>query len=309
LSLRDFNFTQRRSFGYPPAPGSLLQRVSNHPHRLRIDRIESTQTRLMKSSYPLISVLFLLASFLNPSPIHAQVKAQPPLPPVEQPATASSATTPPAPRKRIIVATIPKSLDLKKLKSGDTFTALVSTTVDSYYLLGLYGASILVRVVEAQPQSDGNDSRLALRFEKAAPGSGNAAVLPLELEAVASPDSVTWSVPIAIVDRFPCDPKVDRDKCTKPYDDDDSVESRLSTFQLLLCHTKKQHGNTGPQNDCVYTSEAHGIYGYPDLSLLPPTAENTSGLTIVAPRKKVKLAEGTLLILSGPDVKAALRQP
>ena len=258
-----------------------------------------------------LAALFLLVSFLNPSSIHAQTKAQPPLPSIEQPdaASSASATTLQAPRKRIIVATISKSLDLKTLKPGDTFTAPVSPTVDSYHLFGLVGASIFVRVVEWQPQSDGNDSRLVLRFEKAVSGNGNSTALQLELEAVASPDFVTWSIPIAIADRFPCDPNVDRDKCTKPYDDDESVVSRLSTSQFLVCGTNQRHGNTGPQNDCVYKSQAHGIYGYPGLSLSSPTAENTSGLTIAAAKKKVKLAEGTLLILSGADVKAALHQP
>ncbi len=300
--------TGRVSFhiGNPPCPNRPLRSATNHPLRLRINTIEPARTRLMKTTRSLRSALFLLLIFLNPPPIHAQLKAQPHLPPLEQPAATSSSPISSAPTKHVIVATLSKPFDVKKLKPGDTFTATASSAASPTYPIVLSGTPIVVRVVEAQPRSAGNDSRLALRFEKAGLRNASQAALQLELEAVASPDFVTWSAPIVIVDRFPCDPNVDRDKCTKTHDDDDSVESQLTSYQRLVCHTKQMNGNARPQNDCVPPSESHGVYGYPDLSL--STAPADGGFAMSSTKKNVKIEKGTLLILSGPDVEELLQQ-
>jgi hypothetical protein len=58
----------------------------------------------------------------------------------------------------------------------------------------------------------------------------------------------------------------------------------------------------------VLTSESHGVYGYPDLSLSTAPVDNTGGFAMSSTKKNVKLEKGTLLILSGPDVEELLLQ-
>jgi hypothetical protein len=263
-----------------------------------------------------ISLLMLatLAASVNPQLISAQTKSQPHIPPIETIKDASPEQTP-TPAAKTFAAILLKPLDVKNLKAGDVFTA----SANSMDALDVLGAEVLIQVVEVRASTKDNpDSRLVLRVEK--PDSVTQPTTPLRLEllAVASPDFVTWSPSLVMVDRFPCDPNVDRNKCAEPQKEEDSPPSRLTESPRLVCPTNQlnnrtnQHSNHASQKcDCVLMSESRGVYGYPDLSLAPSAASGSADtFAIVSAKKNIKLEKGTYLVLSGSDVDAlALPHP
>jgi len=263
-----------------------------------------------------ITSLFLLAIIiagLNPPLIRAQTKSQPHIPPIEtlKDASPEQILTPGA---KTFAAILLKPLDVKKLKAGDVFTA----SANSMDALDVLGTEVLIQVVEVRASTKDNpDSRLVLRIEKPPTIAHPPIPLRFELLAVASPDFVAWSPSLVMVDRFPCDPNVDRNKCAEPQKEEESPPSRLTESPRFVCPTKQsnnqtnQRGNQRPQKgDCVLMSESRGVYGYPDLSLAHSAAGSTDTFAIVSATKNIKLEKGTYLVLSGPDVDAlALPHP
>jgi hypothetical protein len=227
----------------------------------------------MKTTRSLRSALLLLLTFLNPPSTHAQLKAQPHLPPVEQPAATSPATIPNAAVKATIAVVLPKSLDAQKLKPGDEFTldAASSNPLDSQR------TQILLLVMGVSLRSkDKPESRLDLRFERLRtdPNFDHSPILYLAIQAVASPAAIAWFNSPVIVDRFPCDPKVARDGCDQP--DRDDVEVNLDTPELFICdRSKPKDSRQPPASSCVPQDESHGLYGYPDLSFSSDSAGRT----------------------------------
>jgi hypothetical protein len=212
------------------------------------------------------------------------------------------------PAAKTIAAILLKPLDVKKLKAGDVLTA----SANSMDALNVLGTEVLIQVVEVRASTKDNpDSRLVLRIEKPATIAHPPIPLRFELLAVASPDFVTWTPSLVMVDRFPCDPNVDRNKCAEPQKEEDSPPSRLTESPRFVCQTKQsnnqtnQRGNQGPQKgNCVLMSESRGVYGYPDLSLALSVAGSADTFAIVSANKNVKLEKGTYLVLSGPDVES-----
>jgi hypothetical protein len=213
-----------------------------------------------------------------------------------------------APGAKTIAAILLKPLDVKKLKAGDVFTA----SANSMDALDVLGAEILLQVIEIRASTKDNpDSRLVLRVEKRGSALQPPAPLRLELLAVASPDFVGWSPSLVMVDRFPCDPNVDRNKCAEPQKEEDSPPSRLTESQRFICSTKQSNnqtnrrGSQGSQKgDCVLMSESRGVYGYPDLSLVPLAVAPTDTFAIISAKKNIKLEKGTYLVLFGSDVES-----
>jgi hypothetical protein len=250
-------------------------------------------------------ILAILAACANPPLIRAQTKSQPHIPPIETTKDASPEETP-TPAAKTIAAILLKPLDVKKLKPGDAFTA----SANSMDALDVLGTEVLIEVVEVRASTKDNpDSRLVLRVEKPPTIAHPPIPLRFELLAVAAPDFVAWSPSLVMVDRFPCDPNVDRNKCAEPQKEEDSPPSRLTESPRFACGTKQsnnqtnQHSNHASQKgDCVLMSESRGVYGYPDLALAPSAAGSTDTFAIVSANKNIKLEKGTYLVLSGPDV-------
>jgi hypothetical protein len=237
-------------------------------------------------------VWLLLIAALFPSPSSAQVKGDPKTSPLET----LPALDPRVPGKKVLAVTLPKALDAKKIKPGDTFTA--SIVAPGPVLLA--EGTLIIRVIDTQPVGDNTStSRLVLQFEPPGSNSVSAAPLRLELQSVAASSTYNWFPSPIIVDRFPCDPKVSRTGCNNQSNEDD-VESQLDQPSVSLCDPArtKDKSRAGACDD-FYNS--HGIYGYRDLSLAPPAANSANTSTIVSTKKNIKLGSGTILILSGPD--------
>src|SRR5579862_7995507 len=114
-----------------------------------------------------------------------------------------------------------------------------------------------------------------------------------QIQAVASPASVSWTPSPVIVDRFPCDPKVARNGCDKPNEND--PESRLDAPPLVLCGKASSNNQKTVQPRCALQDEARGIYGYPDLSLSASAdGSANTGTSALTCQKECEIGEGNL---------------
>lgn len=166
-----------------------------------------------------------------------------------------------------------------------------------------------MRVVDVSPlNKNANDSRISFQFEPLHPdpSSGRAPVLHLEIQAVASPSSIVWSPSLVMVDRFPCDPKVARNGCDKP--DNDDPASRLGSMLLTFCDKDRLKKQQTTRSGCASQVEARGIYGYPDLSLSRNADGKAGTSSVTSVKKNVKFEKGTYLVLAGPDIDAIEQQ-
>jgi hypothetical protein len=254
-------------------------------------------------------ISFLLVVAFSPRPLHGQLKAETKLSPLE--ATPENSNAPPATNKTIAVV-LRKSLDASKLKGGETYVVEGGSSISSVPLTppSPCCTQIVMRVVDASRlDKNSGDSRISLQFEPLHPGpsSGQKPTLQLEIQAVASPASVSWTPSPVIVDRFPCDPKVARNGCDKPNEND--PESRLDAPPLVLCGKASSNNQKTVQPRCALQDEARGIYGYPDLSLSASAdgSANTGTSALTSVKKNVKLEKGTYLILAGPDIDRFLQ--
>jgi hypothetical protein len=275
-----------------------LHPTSNPLPQSRIDSCKPDPMPLSKIAkrIPFVFSLTLLASTLFPSPSSAQLKGDPKSSPLET----LPATTLPVSARKVLAVILPKALDAKKIKPGDTFTAFLAAPDFLPSMGSTTQAALVIRVIDAHPDGDNSgNSSLVLRFEPPGSNSASAAPLRLQLQSVAAPSTFQWSPSPIIVDRFPCDPKVSRKGCNNE-DNDDDVESQLDKPSLSLCNPARTKDKSRAPT-CDDFNNSHGIYGYPDLSLSPPAADSANTSTIISTKKNLKLESGTILILSGPD--------
>jgi hypothetical protein len=281
--------SQFRATDFPPKP------TSNPPPQARIDthKPEPMPTSNIAKRNLFVFFLALLASTLFPSSSRAQLNGNPRTSPLE--------TLPPttllAPTNKVIAVILPKALDAKKIKPGDTFAASIAAPGPVLLPEG----ALIIRVIDTHPAGDNtSNSRLVLQFEPPGSNSASASPLRLELQALAASSTYHWFPSPINVDRFPCDPKVFRAGCNDQDKEDDDIESQIDKPSVSLCKPARTKDKS-PAHTCDDFYNSHGIYGYRDLSLAPPAADSANTSTIISTKKNIKLESGTILILSGPD--------
>jgi hypothetical protein len=201
--------------------------------------------------------------------------------------------------RRIFVATLPKTLAVKRLNAGDTVAAVVlgDLTPPSITFLG--------RILEVHALGSGNkDSLLLIRFEKVKFGNNQEVPVHLELQAVAAPLALKRSVSPIIVDRYPCDYEADPKGCEeKAHKQQDHIwQPQIGGMTTLVCE-KNPKGKGQAADDCIPVSLASGIYGFPDLSVAHYPGVSGQDFAITSVKKDVHLEPGTVLIFSGSDAE------
>ena len=248
--------------------------------------------------YILASMLLFSGARLPASRRQAKAQGHPVSPSTAEPGNAATASG-----RKVFAAMLQKTLDVKKLKAVDTFTAYGGYRgAPTSYLLTFVG-----RVVEARQQGKGNkDSLLVIRFEKVRgilPGNQEVPV-DLALQAIVAPLAVKWSPSPIIVDSYPCDSKTDP-KCVEKENKEGGL-SHLGDPTLSVCENRPTKANPKPTCSCDPLSEASGLYGFPDFSVLPLAANPDRDFAITSVRTNVHFEEGTYFVLSGPDPPAVL---
>jgi hypothetical protein len=198
---------------------------------------------------------------------------------------------------RVFVATLSKSVDAKKLKAGDTITAIETN-------LGILTPSpitFLGRILEVHTLDSGNkESRLLIRFESLKFADNQELHAHLKLQAVVSPLALKLSVSPIIVDQYPCEYQVDPKGCEeKAHKEDHISQPAMGGMTKIVCKKNPKHGQGQPGDDCVPVSEANGAYGFPDLAVQPYPHDSAQDFAITSIRKNVHLEQGTVLIFSG----------
>jgi hypothetical protein len=236
---------------------------------------------------------FLLQSSIERSVTFGQIEFQDRSP---ASATAPEKTSAPSDR-RIFIATLPKTVDVKRLNAGDTVAAVALVlTPPSITLLG--------RILEVHALGSGNkDSLLLIRFEKVKFGNNQEVPVHLRLQAVAAPLALKQSVSPIIVDRYPCDYQADPKGCEEKAQKQDHIwQPQIGGMTTLVCE-KNPKDKGQPIDDCVPASLASGIYGFPDLSVAYYPGASGQDFAITSVKKDVHLEQGTVLIFSGSDAE------
>lgn len=199
------------------------------------------------------------------------------------------------PGMKVFAARIRKTIDVKRLKAGDTFAA------DGRDLKNPFSSRLtfVMRVIEVHQRGKGNnDSLLMIRSEKVILGSDQEVPVDLELRAIAAPGDVIWSPSLIITDHFGCNYEIYPKGCPEqqedPYGEDLVIRS--------TCEINLNKGNKQPTNSCISLSAASGMYGFPDFSMTPHSARPEHEFAISSSRRNVHFEEGTYFVLSGPDL-------
>jgi hypothetical protein len=238
-----------------------------------------------------ILLSFLVLSCIKQPANCAQTKTPDPIPSTTAPGKTSATSV-----GRVFVATLPKAVDVKRLKAGDRLTAVGTGSG------GLSSAPItyLGRVVETRALGSGNkDSLLLIRFEKVKHDNNQEVPLRLILRAVVSPLAIRWSISPIIVDSYPCDYEADPKGCdekTKKHDPES--QPTFGGPMAFVCEKNPKKGKGQPADNCIPVSEASGVYGFPDLSVSPYPDGSDLDFAITSIKKSVHLEQGTVLIFS-----------
>jgi hypothetical protein len=242
-----------------------------------------------------IPILFscLLLSSIERSVTFAQIEFQDGGP---TSATAPEKTSASSDRS-IFVATLPKTVDVKRLNAGDTVAAVcLVLTPPSITFLG--------RILKVHALGSGNkDSLLLIRFGKVKFGNNQEVPVQLKLQAVAAPLALKHSVSPIIVDRYPCNYQANPKGCEEKAQKQDHVwQPQIGGMTTLVCE-KNPKGKGQPTDDCIPVSLASRIYGFPDLSVAYYPGASGLDLAITSVKKDVHLEQGTVLIFSGSDAE------
>ncbi len=216
-------------------------------------------------------------------------------------ATDTAKTTPPAPGERIFVATLARTLDARKVKAG---TAVIAYQADSIDPSSPGNIVVLGRVLDSHASGKGNaDSLLLLRFDKVRFGNNQEVSGHLKLQAVAAPLATRLLTSPAMVDRFPCDDDAHHKECLEAKKQNQIADLGLEPIYMNICRRNPAKGKGQARDICVPAAKAHGIYGFPDLSLSPYPADSEQGFAIVSKSKNIQLERNTVFVFSSSDIR------
>jgi hypothetical protein len=208
--------------------------------------------------------------------------------------------------ERIIVVTLPKTADVKRLKAGDTLTAVATEDTPTAVATGVPispRVTFVGRVLEVHALgSENKDSLLLVRFEKPRVGNNQEAPVNLGLQAVVAPAAWKWSISPIIVDRYPCDYEAHPKGCEENADKQDPTsQPGFTGLMRLVCERNRTRGKAQTGNNCVPVSEARGVYGFPGLSIASSPNGSERDIAFTSISKNVHLERGTVLIFSVLD--------
>jgi hypothetical protein len=198
---------------------------------------------------------------------------------------------------RIFVATLAKSLDVKRLKAGDR---LLATGFDPQSVTAqpiLFSGEIL----QAYTLKSGRtESLISIRFDKLKFGVDQERSVNLALRALVSSETLNAPAPLIIPDRYPCDYDADPKGCDeKSRTQDRTWQADVGKISQIVCRKAMKPGGGQPDDECVSLSNASGVYGFPDLSIGPPSGDTPREFSITSHEKNVYLASGTIFVLFG----------
>lgn len=233
------------------------------------------------------------------------------------PATASAA------RPRLIalgstlVAEFSGSLNVKKLKAGDTVKArLAQDFISGGKLIAKSGSKVLGRVTEVKRSTKDNlQSRLGVVFDKILLTKHRELDFEAIVQALAPPvmrrsrvDEPDQMMPPAVLSPNGSGP-VGTNRSGHSVSSMTTLSSSVVTLGPMATVQSTPGSNPGDSLGTVQTGKTsggrpisggvgmHGVYGLKNLALAPPAPGTNSGPAIVSTKSDVKLQNGTQVII------------
>jgi hypothetical protein len=226
--------------------------------------------------------------------------------PQEQPNPAPAPQTAPSPGTEnvriapgsVIPAQLTKSIDAKKVKTGDVVEAKVTQDLKAQngQLILAKDTKVLGRITEAQPRTkEQKQSQLGLVFEKAVPPKDATGIpLPMSIQAIVVPSNT------AANDSGPSNQNAGQPVPSPSGGMPASGGGRMSSPSQAPTQQSGTAGDTTSADDRgghpPITGETRGVVGNTNLKL-SDAANATEGSLVSSEKSNVKLESGTLLLL------------
>ena len=207
-------------------------------------------------------------------------------------------------------ALLDDTLDTRKTKAGDSFTAETAEDV-SYQRCMIFpkGTKIVGHVVRASAGGHGHaGSAIFVQFDKATTKDGQEVILNAGIQALA----VAGVAPMLAAspktgNAAPVEPIVDESASSAPPGDA-LVVSTLYPGQRSALDSQAPQGQF--TSNGLFSENSKGAFGRPDMKVYTPTSEGSHGTVLLSSRKNMHLDAGThLLLVVQPPPNADLVAP
>jgi hypothetical protein len=195
------------------------------------------------------------------------------------------------------------TLDTRKLKAGDTFTAETAEDV-SYQRCMIFpkGTKIVGHVVRASPGGRGHaGSAIFVQFDRATTKDGQEVILNAGIQALAlggvapmpagtSKNGKTASEAVPVIDESAASGASSDALVVSTLYPDPRSASRTSLPGSLAVQGEFT-------SDGLFSQDSKGAFGRPDMKVYTPTSEGSRGTVLLSSRKNMHIDAGTHLLL------------
>jgi len=235
----------------------------------------------------------------DPSSEASQQGQQTRTPPAQSSAQASTDAPRIAPGS-VIPVELTKTVDAKKVKTGDEVEARVTEDLKSGngQLVVAKDTKVVGHITEAQAHSkDQHESQVGIAFDHAVLKDGQDFSLPMSIQAIIAPQSVNPGTGGADTDALQPSP------AAQPGGVPANGGGRPGAMGTGATPTPSPHpptagsepaGSSGTHQ--AITANTQGVIGIPDMKLSTP-GEETQGSVVSSEKRNVKLDNGTLMLL------------
>jgi hypothetical protein len=229
---------------------------------------------------------------------------------VSTPASANSKTAPGS----ILPVQLTKSIDVKKIKTGDQVEAKVTQDMKAGNgeVIVPKDTKVVGRITEAQARTkEQKESQIAITFDRAVMKTGGDVSLPMSIQAIISPSYLSANSSPSGENTGQSQSASSGSGSGMPQNNG-NARAGMGGSQAQTPSPSASAGSTsGPSEDKTgngahqpITGNTQGVLGIPDLTL--SSANTTQGSVLTSEKNNVKLESGTLMLLK---VGAASAQP
>jgi hypothetical protein len=234
----------------------------------------------------------------DPSSEASQPGQQTPAPPAESNAQASAATPRIAPGS-VIPVELTKTVDAKKVKTGDEVEALVTEDLKSGngQLVVAKDTKVVGHITEAQARSkDQHESQIGIAFDHAVLKDGRDVALPMSIQAIIAPQSMN---PGPGADTDAPQPSPASQPGGVPPNGGGRPGAMGTGAPPAPAPNPPMAGDEPAASSGTHqaiTANTQGVIGISDMKL-STAGEETQGSVVSSEKKNVKLDNGTLMLL------------
>jgi hypothetical protein len=241
--------------------------------------------------------LSLIAAGQDTTPSSSAPKAQNPMPAQAAPSSAAQSRTRIAPGS-VIPVELTKSIDAKKVKTGDEVQAEVTKDLkaEDGEVIVPKNTKVVGRVTESQPRNkEQKGSQVGIAFDHAVMKNGGDVSLPMSIQAIIAPSYLSGGNSGGSAEGTAQPSPGAGSGGMAPGNN--SNRSGVGAPQAASPSASTDDvSNPAPGTRQPITGNTQGVLGIPDLKL-SSTADGTQGSIVSSQKNNVKLDGGTLLLL------------